>query len=447
MLRGKQKIKTAALLGVASILTVGLFLYPRASATVPGVSALASVDSSGNQSNNTSSSPSISGDGRYVAFQSAATNLVSGDTNGYYDIFVRDTVSGTTVRANVSSAGAQATGGPSSSARISYDGRYVVFESGATNLVSSDTNGQDDVFVHDMQTGTTSLASVKANGTQEDATGASPDISADGRYVTFQSAATNLVSGVSGYGVGSQIYLKDMVTGALEALSVTSGGSGGNSYSASSRISCDGNVVTFVSNATNLVTGGSSGSQDILVDALGWSGNKLSDITQTANGSSDIPTVSCNGNEVAYMTDASNIVSGTPSSTRNVIVYSRLTGQSTVASVDASGSYANGSNQSPAISDDGQYVAFRATSNLTTQDSNGTDDVYIRDLKNSTTQLVSVNPSNNHAVGWAQQPAISQDGSHVAYYTSAEDSTADGSPIVTGDTNGHPDIYTSETGF
>ena len=155
---------------------------------------LVSVDSNGMQVNDPSASPSISLDGRYVAFESIATNLVAGDTNGSQDVFVHDRQTGITTRVSVDSDGMQVND-PSASPSISLDGRYVAFESIASNLVAGDTNGSQDIFVHDRQTGITTRVSVDSNGMQVNDPSASPSISLDGRYVAFESIASNLVEG------------------------------------------------------------------------------------------------------------------------------------------------------------------------------------------------------------------------------------------------------------
>jgi Tol biopolymer transport system component len=155
-----------------------------------------SVDSTGNQGNQTPtfSSPSISADGRFVVFFSDASNLVPEDTNRSIDIFVRDTLSNTTTRVSVDSEGNQ---GNSLSWRpsISGDGRFVVFSSDASNLVSGDTNNSRDIFVRDTLTNTTTRFSVGSEGNQANESSFGGSISADGRVVVFESAASNLVPG------------------------------------------------------------------------------------------------------------------------------------------------------------------------------------------------------------------------------------------------------------
>jgi Tol biopolymer transport system component len=161
--------------------------------TVLGTTTRVSVDSDGAQANNSSFNPSLSADGRYIAFYSDASNLVAGDTNGTGDIFVRDTVDGTTTRVSVDSDEAQANSSSSTPA-LSSDGRYIVFSSSASNLVADDTNVNYDIFVRDTVLGTTTRVSVDSDGAQANNSSFNPSLSADGRYIAFYSNASNLVA-------------------------------------------------------------------------------------------------------------------------------------------------------------------------------------------------------------------------------------------------------------
>ena len=204
--------------------------------------------SDGTQGNNWSGYPSISADGRYVAFSSDASNLVPGDTNGARDTFVHDLQTGTTTRVSVTSNGSQ--GYPSGplviflhGPTISADGRFIVFTSNFFNLVPGDTNEECDIFLHDRQTGQTSRVSVASDGTQADGWSSDPKISADGRYVAFSSDANNLVPGDTNE--KSDIFLHDRQTGDNQGV----GGVGwhtGNNYSGSSSISANGRYVAFL---------------------------------------------------------------------------------------------------------------------------------------------------------------------------------------------------------
>jgi len=173
-----------------------------------------SVDSSAVEANGPSSLPAVSADGRYVAFYSVASNLVPGDTNATGDVFLHDRQTGQTTRVSVDSAGGQSNGN-SGVPSLSADGRFVVFHSVATNLVPGDTNAVADVFVHDRQTGQTTRVSVDSSGAEGNATSylavVGPLISSDGRYVAFQSLATNLVPGdTNGVQAG---FVHDCLTG------------------------------------------------------------------------------------------------------------------------------------------------------------------------------------------------------------------------------------------
>jgi Tol biopolymer transport system component len=223
------------------------------------------TSSSGAEANGNSYATAMSADGRYMVFNSSATNLVTGDTNGVGDVFIKDTATGTTTRVSTNSVGAE--GNALSYARgISADGRYVTFQSTASNLVTGDTNGIQDVFVKDTITGVTPRVSTNGAGVEIPSGGGYAKvgaISADGRYVAFTAAglATNLVAGDTN-GV-TDSFLKDMVTGITTPVSTTSSGAeaiGGTSYVTA--ISADGRFVAFFSDATNLVAGDTNGVRD-----------------------------------------------------------------------------------------------------------------------------------------------------------------------------------------
>jgi len=217
---------------------------------VNGTTERVSLGAGNAQGDHASDLPSISADGRYVVFASDATNLVSGDTNAFTDIFVRDRQAGTTDRVSVATGGAQANGYSGTLASISADGRYVAFASDATNLVAGDTNGASDVFVHDRQTGTTERASVASSGAQGNSASGRPAISGSGRFVVFESDATNLVAGDTNG--KTDVFLHDRETGTTVRMSVDSSGAQANNASDTAAVSSDGRYVAFRSNATNL---------------------------------------------------------------------------------------------------------------------------------------------------------------------------------------------------
>ena len=228
--------------------------------TQTGTTIRVSVDSVGGEANNSSYDFEISSDGRYITFSSGATNLVAGDTNSQNDIFRHDAQTGATIRVSVDSLGGEVNNG-SSVPSISSDGRYVVFDSYASNLVAGDTNGTQDIFRHDTQTGATIRVSVDSVGAEGDNFSGNPNISSDGRYVTFYSQATNLVAGDTNS--QSDIFRHDTQTGATIRVSVDSLGVESDSSAAEPSISSDGRYITFDSRATNLVDDDTNGVSDI----------------------------------------------------------------------------------------------------------------------------------------------------------------------------------------
>src|SRR6476661_2636040 len=270
-----------------------------------------SVDSAGNLGNSGSTNPAISADGRFVAFYSEASNLVPEDTNGKPDIFVRDRLTNTTTRVSVDSAGNQANSF-SNDPSISADGRFVAFTSGASNLVPGGTNNTSDIFVRATLTNTTTRVSVDSAGNQgnRDAYGAS--ISADGGFLAFESFASNIVPGDTNN--TSDIFVRDLLTNTTTRVSVDSAGNLGNVYSGTPSISADGRFVAFYSDATNLVPGDdTNSSRDILVrDRLTNTTTRVSvDSTgNQANSSSFAPSISADGRFVAFYSEATNLVPG-----------------------------------------------------------------------------------------------------------------------------------------
>jgi VCBS repeat-containing protein len=216
-----------------------------------GVTKKITVPPRGGQIDNNSYSTDISDDGRYVAFFSHATNLVPGDTNGEGDIFVHDRRTGRTQRASVSSLGLQSGGAGFWTLAISGDGRYVVFTSGASDLVLLDTNLAVDVFVRDLRDGTTERVSISTRGRQgNDGSGLDVDISRDGRFVAFQSHASNLVPRDTNR--ASDIFIRDRVEGMTTRVSVSSSEAQANNVSQGVALSDDGLYVAFDSVASNL---------------------------------------------------------------------------------------------------------------------------------------------------------------------------------------------------
>jgi len=410
-------------------------------ALVPGRVAFAqhtarvSVDSAGSEGNNLSYQPSISGDGRFVAFESAATNLVGGDTNGFQDVFVHDGQTGTTERVSVDSAGLEGNSG-SSNASISADGRFVAFMSWASNLVPGDTNFKSDIFVHDRQTGTTDRISVDSSGTQGNGNCGNPSISADGGFVAFWSYSTKLVSGdTNGYG---DIFVRDRQSGTTERVSVDSAGKQANQSSLYSSISADGQLVAFDSAASNLVSGDTNRAIDVFVhDRQSGTTERVSVDSSGSQGDGDsrLPSISSNGQVVAFESDADDLVPGDSNALIDIFVHDRPSGATERVSVDSGGVEGNGNSGWPSISSDGQIVAFASySSNLISGDANAVGDVFVRDRAYGTTGRVSLSSNGKEGNAESYQPSISRDARLITFASYA-------SNLVSGDTNVYLDTF------
>lgn len=424
----------------------------------PGMTERLSVDSSGTQADFYSYNPSISADGRYVAFYSEASNLVPGDTNLKVDIFVRDRLTGTTERVSVSSEGTQANS-DSFYPSISADGRYVAFVTIADNLVPGDTNGETDVFVRDRQTGTTELVSVSIlEGTQANSHSYSPSISADGRYVAFESDADNLVM----YDTNGMrdVFVRDRQTLITRRVSVNSSGTQGNGYSYDPSISADGRFVAFESQASNLVLGDSNEMPDVFVrdrdtdndgifDEINAVSTERVSVSSGGEGEGGVPgmhpSISADGRYVAFKSEAGNLVPDDTNGTGDIFVRDRQTGTTERISVNSSGEQSNGWSFSPSISADGRYVTFISNDpDLAPGGMGGMGDannVYVRDRLTGITERVSVSWSGEQANSDSQSPSISGNGRHVAFASSANNLVPDD------DTNESYDIFVRDRGY
>jgi Tol biopolymer transport system component len=301
---------------------------------------------------------SISRDGRYVAFYSSADNLVDGDTNLDFDVFVRDLQTGTTTRASVDPTGADA-GGGSYTPSISGDGRYVAFQSTAGNLVPGDTNFFDDVFVRDLQTGTTRRVSVDTGGGNPNLDADNASISGDGRYVAFRSLANDLVPGDTG-GL-FDVFVRDLQTGTTTRASVDRSGGSANADTTIGRLSADGRYITFASAASDLVSGDTNGLADVFVRDLQTGTTTRASVDRSggnANDESYVGSVSAGGRYVAFGSAARDLVDDDTNDVPDVFVRDRRSATTTRLSVDTLGREAHGESRAAAISADGRYVAF-----------------------------------------------------------------------------------------
>lgn len=400
---------------------------------------LVSVDSSGQQANGSSETPSISEDGQFVAFRSSASNLVLDDVGGFLDVFVRDLKGNTTTRVSVNSNGEQANDS-SFRPRISADGRFVAFASRATNLVDNDTNGFDDLFVHDRQTGATTRVNIDSSGAEANAGLSDYEISSDGRYVVFDSFADNLVPGdTNGF---TDVFIHDRVTGETTRISEDNSGVEGDGQSRSPDISADGRYVVFQSLASNFVASDNTFSVDIFVHDRQTGTKTRVNVDSSGvvgNNNAQFPRISGDGQVISFESFASNLVAGDTNNVVDVFVHEVVTGATTRVSVDSNGVEQNDFGgfdiNSSSISTDGRYVSFmsRAT-NLVGDDTNGVADVFVHDRQTGTTSRVSLDALGSEGVGTNRFPIISGDGRYVAFSSSTDNFTQ-------GDTNGLGDIF------
>jgi Tol biopolymer transport system component len=406
----------------------------RASVTAD-VTTRVSVTSDGEQGNGYSGISAISGSGRYVVFSSEATNLVSGDTNTFRDIFVHDRQSGDTIRVSVDSAGVQAND-YSSYPAISADGRTVVFQSYASNLVSGDTNASADIFVYDEQDGETTRVSVNSDGEQASASSMFPDISPSGRYVVFMSSASNLVEGDTNSTF--DVFVHDRQTGETSRVSVASDGTQGNGMSYQPAISGDGQIVAFVSAATNLVSGDTNSRDDVFVhDRTTGETTRVSVDSDglQVNHASSAPALSSDGNFVAFYSESPLLVSGDANNTDDVFVHDLQTGETTLVSVASDGTQGNDESYSPAISADGNMVVFvSAASNLDAGDENEETDVFVHNRTTGETVCVSLSSEGVRGNADSGSPSVSADGTQFAFDSNA-------SNLVSGDSNAAGDVF------
>lgn len=274
----------------------------------------ASVGSSGKPGNRNSRLPALSGDGRFVAFYSTASNLVSGDTNNVEDLFVRDRGARSTRRLSIGVGGAQGDSASTSIGRpaLSADGRVVAFESGASNLVAGDTNGAIDVFVFDYAEAGLERVSRSSASLQGNRASHSPTISANGRWVAFSSRASNLVAGDTND--QSDIFVRDRMSGTTTRVSVASNGDQGDGASYQPAISGDGRLVAFCSSGSNLVPGDTNGAADLFVHDLRTRTTTRISVDRTGAeahpGGCKDPALSADGRFVAFNSSASNLVFG-----------------------------------------------------------------------------------------------------------------------------------------
>jgi len=434
---------------VAILLISLVAIFPCSTIQIPDVQAAGnniervSISTNGTQGNFDSNMVSMSEDGRYVAFSSLANNLVPNDTNDNYDIFVRDRQTGATSRVSLSNNGTQANNG-SANPSISGNGCYVAFGSIAYNLVSNDSNGLPDIFLRDRQSNTTTIISVSENGTQSNGLSLFCSISQNGRYIAFYSDASNLVpNDLNGCG---DVFVRDLQTNTISLVSVSDNGTQSNGYSGHPTISGEGRYIAFESDASNLVANDTNGNMDVFVRDMqtlttirasasysGGSGNGRSSLSSFVDTIGQC--ISADGRYIVFMSDSTNLLPedmdiGGP----NIFIRDQETNTTSLVSISPGGAQANGFSEDPAISLDGRYVAFKsAATNLVPGDMNNELDIFVRDCQKNTTAIASVSNDGAQGNGDSRNPYLG-DGRYIALIS-------DSSNLVPDDTNGRKDVF------
>jgi Tol biopolymer transport system component len=413
-------------------------------AVVGGVMSMpagAAADEGGPPPNGPSYGPSLSADGRWVSFVSEASNLLGGessaDQNGLADVFLVDTQTSTIQL--VSSAGGMPADGPSIHADVSADGRYVVFETFATNLVpGGDANGAaSDIVRFDAQTGALTLVSRRGiTGAQGDGDSFAPTISADGAKVAFGSRATNLVGNDTNG--KADIFVRDVVAGVTTRVSTNSSGKQANNASYDGAIAPTGTHVALSSLASNLVNGDTNGVRDVFLKNL--TSGKTTRVSVTngerqAKGSSGLEDISDNGRSVVFSSFAPNLVKNDDNNKGDVFVRDRVAATTVRVSRDGSVE-GNDDSFGAAISDDGAFVVFqtRATTFETPDGNGGLSDLYEYRIETKELVRVSVDAGGGWTDGASYEATIAGGGSVIAFASAATD-------LVAGDDDGVDDVF------
>lgn len=402
------------------------------------VNHLCSQSSAGAGANNTSYYSLLSADGRFVVFQSDASNLDVGDFNGVQDIYRHELATGRTELVSRALNG-NAGSGIAVQPDISGDGRFVVWSTNAGNLVGGDTNGTWDVFLRDMVAQTTTRLSLDHLGNQTTARSDSPRITPDGRFVVFESDQDLVPADTNGL---KDVYRLDRQTGALVLVSVTAAGVQGDGWSYHGALSADGQRVVFTSGATTLVPGDTNNQVDMFLKDLATGALMRVNVSSAgaqANNESTWPSISGDGAVITYCSAASNLVPGDSNQNWDVFAYVVATGATTRLNVQPNGAQANSYVRSPTgLSHDGNLVIFASLStNLVAGDVNGKQDIFLRDRAAGTTRRVSLDLQGGEVDGDCFVPHLTPSG-HVLTYTS------DATDIVAGDVNGRRDIFAVE---
>ncbi|MER5915149.1 hypothetical protein ABT124_33000 [Streptomyces sp. NPDC001982] len=429
----------ALLGGALALVAVAAAPGPAAEASAAdGETILVSVGLGGRPANGPSERASISADGRLVVFTSHASNLVRGDRNDCSDVFLRDLDRGTTVRVDRGRNGTESNGCTGIDPIISADGRYVVFSADSTNLVRGVCDGRSHIYRTDLRTGETVLASAAADGTRGNGDSMRPTVSADGRYVAFATSAGNLIPGDTPASTWDTV-VRDMATGKVVRTSAAVDGTPGDAASDGTQISADGRYITFFSNATNLVADDTNKKVDeFLHDTTTGRTTRLS-VSAAGVQSDQITiggTISDDNRYVVLNSHATNLTADSPDTGQNHIYLQDLT-EGTLQLLDkgADGVPAPGGTFWASITGDGRHVPMAsAGGGLVAGDTNNVRDIFVADLPGPTLRRVSVGADGQQADAASYFPDADQHARAVVFTSYATN-------LVAGDTNGRPDVF------
>jgi len=412
-----------------AFLGVSLLVAGAASAQETTLRRITPAD--GSEPNGIAGSPSISANGDVVVFESTATNLVANDSNNISDIFAWYRRTGEIQRVSVASDGTQSNGSYNRKPKVSANGRFVVFESSATNLDPAATIGAQRIYLRDLQAGATEVVSISSTGTIS--TGSNPVVSSDGRYVAFHSSNALVPNDSNGT---EDVYIRDRESETTECASVHTDGIIGNSHSVSADISRDGRYVAFASYATNLVAGDSGIGVDIFERD-----RQLGTTTRVtfgadgfeANSHSEAPKYSGDGNVLAFNSFATNLLSGVTTTQQEVFLWTRATGN-VINPIRELGLDPSQDMYFQSLSYTGRWVlCFSRASNVVSPDANASHDVYLIDRGTATVTRISNSTDGVIGDGDSLSAAISDYALDVVFMTEATN-------LVAGDSNGMEDI-------
>jgi Tol biopolymer transport system component len=409
---------------------------PPGPASNPNKTTRVSVSSTSAAANGPSSSSAISANGRYVAFVSASNNLVAKDTNRVADVFLRDRLRNATTRVSVGAAGVQANG-PSAGVTMSADGRWIAYSSSASNLVPGDTNGFADVFLFDRDKRRTTRVSVSRTGLQGNGGSAFPALSPDGAWIAFHSGSTNLIAHDTNRVV--DVYLHGRKDGSTRRVSVGKDGAEADGASINAAVSTGGRYVAFQSGATNLISKDTNNVNDVFVrDTVARTTRRVStagDHRAQFKVGSGGPALSDNGRYIAFHTSVAGAHAPGDKAYGQVYLHDLAAGRTRLVSVPVSGGFATAVSSAPSISRDGRRVAYYSVAAVTAgraavQDS----ELFVRDIRSGTVVRIGLTLEGARARGRTLAGAISGDGRHVVFESLAWD-------LVAGDLNGVADTF------